>query len=64
MAAASSRMGCFVVIGRVYLHRRCFIAATAKVHSLTVVTRNVSSFAHFEVDLLNPFEPGAGSQRP
>jgi predicted nucleic acid-binding protein len=46
------------------LYEDAMIAATAKVHSLTVVTRNVSDFAHFEVDLLNPFEPGAGSQRP
>lgn len=41
------------------LYEDAMIAATAKVHSLTVVTRNVSGFAHFEVDLLNPFEPGA-----
>ena len=34
------------------------IAATAVVHGLTVVTRNVSDFARFGVELLNPFETG------
>jgi predicted nucleic acid-binding protein len=32
------------------------IAATAKQHALTVVTRNVSDFAGFGVEVLNPFE--------
>ena len=32
------------------------IAATAMVHKLTIVTRNVADFAHFDVHLLNPFE--------
>ena len=32
------------------------IAATAIVHTLTVVTRNVADFADFNVSLLNPFE--------
>ena len=32
------------------------IAAIAKVNGLTVVTRNVSDFAFFGVDLFNPFE--------
>jgi len=32
------------------------IAATAIVHKLTVVTRNVTDFADFNVSLLNPFE--------
>ena len=31
------------------------IAAIAKVHQLTVVTRNVDDFSRFEVPLLNPF---------
>ena len=31
------------------------IAATAKVHGLTVVTRNVADFKAFGVPLLNPF---------
>ncbi len=32
------------------------IAATATVHRLTVVTRNVRDFAQFGVEILNPFE--------
>jgi hypothetical protein len=32
------------------------IAATAIVHQLTVVTRNIADFADFNVTLLNPFE--------
>jgi toxin FitB len=32
------------------------IAATAKMHNLTVVTRNVRDFARFDVPLLNPFK--------
>ena len=32
------------------------IAATAVVHKLTVVTRNIGDFADFNVTLLNPFE--------
>jgi predicted nucleic acid-binding protein len=31
------------------------IAATARVHGLTVVTRNVRDFQFFDVPLLNPF---------
>jgi predicted nucleic acid-binding protein len=31
------------------------IAATARVHELTVVTRNVRDFASFDVPVLNPF---------
>ena len=32
------------------------IAATAMVHQLTVVTRNIADFADFNMTLLNPFE--------
>ena len=45
------------------MHRRsdtvyedAMIAATAKVHGLTVVTRNVTDFKPFGVPLLNPFK--------
>ena len=37
------------------LHEDAMIAATARVHGLTVVTRNVSDFKGFDVPLLNPF---------
>lgn len=45
------------------MHRRsdtvtedAMIAATAQIHGLTVVTRNVADFKAFGVPLLNPFE--------
>ncbi len=38
------------------LYEEAMIAATAHVHQLTVVTRNVADFAGFGVTLLNPFE--------
>ncbi len=31
------------------------IAATARVHQFTVVTRNVANFKPFKVEVLNPF---------
>ena len=43
------------------LYEDAMIAAIAKVHHLTVVTRNVADFSRFEVPLLNPFSP-EGSQ--
>ncbi|HLY57707.1 MAG TPA: type II toxin-antitoxin system VapC family toxin [Stellaceae bacterium] len=49
------------------IHRRtddliedAMIAATAAVHNLTVVTRNVRDFAVFNVPTLNPFDMKAG----
>lgn len=38
------------------LYEDAMIAATAQVHQLTVVTRNVADFAGFGVQILNPFE--------
>lgn len=38
------------------LYEDAMIAATAKVHGLTVVTRNMTDFSSFGVPLLNPFE--------
>jgi toxin FitB len=37
------------------LYEDAMIAATAKVHKLTVVTRNVTGFKGFGVNVLNPF---------
>ena len=44
------------------MHRRsdtlmedAMIAATARVHGLTVVTRNIRDFRHFDVATFNPF---------
>jgi toxin FitB len=39
------------------LYEDAMIAATAVVHDLTVVTRNVADFAQFKVPVLNPFKP-------
>jgi hypothetical protein len=38
------------------------IAATARVHHLTVVTRNVKDFAPFDVEVFNPFPSKSGEQ--
>jgi toxin FitB len=38
------------------LYEDAMIAATALVHQLTVVTRNVRDFARFKVPVLNPFD--------
>ena len=36
------------------------IAATASVHRLTVVSRNVRDFSRFGITVINPFEIGSG----
>lgn len=40
------------------LYEDAMIAAIAKVHQLTVVTRNVGDFSRFAVPLMNPFTFG------
>lgn len=40
------------------LYEDAMIAAIARAHGLTVVTRNTADFAAFDVALLNPFEFG------
>ena len=38
------------------LFQDAFIAATARVHHFTVVTRNMRDFSHFDVLTFNPFK--------
>ena len=42
------------------LYEDAMIAATADVHGLTVVTRNVADFKSFGLPLLNPFTKATG----
>lgn len=39
------------------LYEDAMIAATAQVHSLTVVTRNVADFNALGMEVFNPFDP-------
>ena len=43
------------------LYEDAMIAAIARVHQLTVVTRNLADFSLFDVPLLNPFKVGESS---
>lgn len=38
------------------LHEDAMIAATASAHKLSIVTRNITDFAGFDLPLINPFE--------
>ena len=40
-----------------HLFQDAMIATTARIHQMTVVTRNVRDFASFGVEILNPFSP-------
>ena len=56
---------CFREYARLIHHRSdtlsedAMMAATARVHGLTVSTRNERDFAHFDVAVLNPFKQRA-----
>lgn len=39
-----------------HLYEDALIAATARVHGLTVATRNIADFAPFDVPIVNPFD--------
>jgi predicted nucleic acid-binding protein len=43
------------------LYEDAMIAAIARLHQLTVVTRNLADFSRFDVPLLNPFKVGESS---
>jgi predicted nucleic acid-binding protein len=53
---------CFREWARVRQHKSdtllldAMLAATARVHSLVIATRDEADFRHFDVDILNPFK--------
>jgi predicted nucleic acid-binding protein len=50
------RLGAKLMTGRSGdLFADALVAATARVHGLTVATRNTRDYRHFEVPILNPF---------
>lgn len=57
MDAACFREYARLMIGRSdALAEEAMIAATARVHGLTVATRNENDFAHFGIAVINPFK--------
>jgi hypothetical protein len=46
------------------LYEDAMIAATAQIHGLTVVTRNIADFSVFGVPLFNPFETASQGKLP
>jgi toxin FitB len=61
MDAACFREYARLMHGRPHsLGEDAMIAATARVHGLTVATRNERDFARLGVGVFNPFKPGSG----
>ena len=54
---AGERRGFLAACGQVRPVADMLIAATAQVHALTLVTRNVRDFEAFGIAVLNPFMP-------
>lgn len=54
--AKISREGARLMVGKSEdLFEDAMLAATARIYELTVVTRNLRDFAHFDVPVFNPF---------